>query len=203
MSRRIKGRTRFPEKTVGGKAIESSVVPPCDGAVASDSLAAAGAHVSMAEARRRAEVQWRCLESFPADVWRALILENEVDLPRFGGQLVACISSPSLLLAAVVAGGLWKTRSVFQGVWEGAGWGDGGGSLPYPGRPPAGVMGVRGKRGRFPQGLYQPTSKHATPPWPVSRTRRGSDSREPNVAGEGCTSFRQTRTPHAEPLPGS
>ena len=28
----------------------------------------------------------------------------------------------------------------------------GGGSLPYPGRPPAGVMGVRGKRGSFPQG---------------------------------------------------
>jgi len=27
----------------------------------------------------------------------------------------------------------------------------GGGSLPCPGRPPAGVMGVRGKRGRFPQ----------------------------------------------------
>ena len=23
---------------------------------------------------------------------------------------------------AVVAGGLWETRSVFQGVWEGAGW---------------------------------------------------------------------------------
>jgi len=28
-------------------------------------------------------------------------------------------SSPSLVV--VVAGGLWKTRSVFQGVWEGAG----------------------------------------------------------------------------------
>jgi hypothetical protein len=43
---------------------------------------------------------------------------------------------------AAVAGGLWETRSVFQGVWEGAGRRGGGGSLPCPGRPPAGEMGV-------------------------------------------------------------
>ena len=47
-----------------------------------------------------------------------------------------------------MAGGLWETRSVFQGLWEGAGRVVGGGSLPQPGRLAAGVMGVRGKRGR-------------------------------------------------------
>ncbi len=63
------------------------------------------------------------------------------------------MSSPESISRRLVAvaGGLWKTRSVFQGVWEGAGRGLGGGSLPYPGRPPAGEMGARGKRGSFPQ----------------------------------------------------
>jgi hypothetical protein len=64
-------------------------------------------------------------------------------------QLELCI--PPLLPRRREGGWLWKTRSVFQGVWEGAGGRGGGGSLPHPGRPPAGVMGVRGKRGLFPQ----------------------------------------------------
>lgn len=55
-------------------------------------------------------------------------------------------------LLAVVAGGLWETRSVFQGVWEGAGREGGGGSLPYPVRPPAGEMGVPGEEGEFSTG---------------------------------------------------
>jgi hypothetical protein len=43
-------------------------------------------------------------------------------------QLKLCI----LLLPAVGAGGLWETRSVFQGVWEGAGWGVGAAAFHTP-----------------------------------------------------------------------
>ena len=45
-------------------------------------------------------------------------------------QLELCIL-PSLRLG-VVAGGLWETRSVFQGVWEGAGWRGGGAAFHTP-----------------------------------------------------------------------
>jgi len=49
-------------------------------------------------------------------------LQWPLELPRFGGQFRAF--SPSVWetsFAGAVAGGLWETRSVFQGVWEGAG----------------------------------------------------------------------------------
>ena len=68
----------------------------------------------------------------PADVQdrdgAKLVLEKLAESPASTTlvrrrQLELCIP-PSLQLA-VVAGGLWETRSVFQGVWEGAGgrWG--------------------------------------------------------------------------------
>ena len=49
---------------------------------------------------------------------------SESEPPPAGVEVASVASSGSLShFAAVGAGGLWETRSVFQGVWEGAGAG--------------------------------------------------------------------------------
>src|SRR5579885_90218 len=71
------------------------------------------------------------------------------------------------------AGGLWETRSVFQGVWEGAGRGAGGGSLPYPGRPPAGVMGAGGRGAFSASNLWKNTPRRQADPGRIHHVSPG------------------------------
>src|SRR4051794_30927995 len=85
-------------------------------------------------------------------------------LATSGPAPVRCFS----LLAAVVAGGAVENAQRFPGGVGGCRRMGGGGSLPHPGRPPVGVMGVRGKRGRFPQDGRRQT----TPSKPSDTPRR-------------------------------
>ena len=73
---------------------------------------------------------------------------------------VSILPLSSLPLAAAGAGGLWETRSVFQGVWEGAGRGAGAAAFHTPADRRPGVMGAGGKRGRFPHKIVE--NSHTT-----------------------------------------
>ncbi len=76
-------------------------------------------------------------------------MPNRQPISRFDTPFVHQRQLEMCKPAAAVAAGLWETRSVFQGVWEGAVCG----SLPCPGRPAAGGSWGSGGRGGvgFPQ----------------------------------------------------